>query len=261
MNLTTTFRMSDVCWRNTGCPRPAPPRGHARGLGRGPLGSALARSIPLPAPLEPALRELLRHLPRTAPALARNPRRPAECLLASAALTVAPEAVTKTFLTSGTTGVTRGAHHFVDTRIYEQAVQSGWMRLALSQPEFPLIADALDAPQSSLSHMMFALGVRAGSSFIAADGRLQTERADRGLEQERIVANAPLILPGTALAFLNFFEQLGDRRLALPDGQRRAGDGRLQRQRAGDRQAGSFTRCRGEFLGTAPRSGNQRIRK
>ena len=44
---------------------------------------------------------------------------------------VAPERAAKTFLTSGTTGEGRGAHHFFDTRLYEHAARRGWERLAL----------------------------------------------------------------------------------------------------------------------------------
>src|SRR3569623_787742 len=44
-----------------------------------------------------------------------------------------PEAVTKTFFTSGTTGESRGQHHFLSPRLYDTAIVCGWARLALPQ--------------------------------------------------------------------------------------------------------------------------------
>src|SRR5258707_228722 len=42
-----------------------------------------------------------------------------------------PELVTRTFLTSGTTGEARGEHHFYNTRLYDTSIACGWKRLAL----------------------------------------------------------------------------------------------------------------------------------
>jgi hypothetical protein len=128
--------------------------------------------------------------------------------------------VAKTFLTSGTTGESRGSHHFFDTRLYECSVQSGWARLGLaSWTQFVLLANEAEAPWSSLSHMLLALGMKVGSQryFINADGRLCFEELEKALE-EKIEAAEPLALLGTALVFLNFFEQLGRRRFILPAG-------------------------------------------
>jgi len=131
---------------------------------------------------------------------------------------VAPELVTKTFLTSGTTGETRGAHHFLDTRLYESAVLYGWARLGLrSRQQYALVAG--DAPQSSLTHMISTLTTHSGATsfLVGKDGRLETERLIEALES-RIAQRHPVALPGTALAFLRFFEELGTRRLALRPG-------------------------------------------
>ena len=137
------------------------------------------------------------------------------------ALSVVPaKLVAKTFLTSGTTGESPGTHHFFDTRLYEYSVQYGWARLGLPpRPRFVLIANEADAPRSSLSHMMLALGINAGSQryFLDADGRLRFEELENALE-EKIAAAKPVALLGTALVFLNLFEQLDRRRFILPAG-------------------------------------------
>jgi hypothetical protein len=133
---------------------------------------------------------------------------------------VQPERVAKTFLTSGTTGESRGTHHFFDTRLYEYSVQYGWARLGLPpRPRFVLTTNEADAPRSSLSHMMLALGINAGSQryFLDASGRLRFEQLEEALK-EKMDAAEPLALLGTALVFLNLFEQLGERRFVLPAG-------------------------------------------
>ena len=85
-----------------------------------------------------------------------------------------PELVTKTFLTSGTTGEARGQHHFLNTRLYDTAIVCGWERLAL--PAWRLLilaAPPTDAPQSSLSHMFGVLAARGSARFCTTpDGRL-----------------------------------------------------------------------------------------
>jgi acyl-coenzyme A synthetase/AMP-(fatty) acid ligase len=138
-----------------------------------------------------------------------------------AALCVAPpELVARTFLTSGTTGETRGAHHFVDTLLYDRAAQCGWMRLGLAPHEqFVLVQAEVDAPQSSLSHMMAALGAGGAAQryFIDPAGRLRMVELFHALE-EKIAAAQPVALLGTALAFLNVFEAMDARRLSLPAG-------------------------------------------
>ena len=159
----------------------------------------------------------------TRPAAAHWQEIPAVPLAAfkTARLSVAPpELVTKTFLTSGTTGETRGAHHFLDTRLYEYAVLYGWARLGLrSRYQYALAAAPDDAPHSSLSHMISTLTARTTSTlfFVGEDGRLDTARLIELLE-DWIAHGRAVALPGTALAFLRFFEELGPRRLALPPG-------------------------------------------
>ncbi len=102
------------------------------------------------------------------------------------------EHIGKTFRTSGTTGETRGEHHFHNTRLYEAAVLAGWRRLGLPRLQQIVLAPSpAEAPHSSLSHMLATLAVENG----------ETE---------------PVALLGTALAFLHHFETTPAR--VLPPG-------------------------------------------
>ena len=133
---------------------------------------------------------------------------------------VPPESVAKTFLTSGTTGEMRGSHHFFDTRLYEYSVQYGWARLGRPRRnQLVLVQSNTHAPQSSLSHMMLALGINSRSQWycIDAGGGLHLESLVAQLER-MIAASKPVALLGTALVFLNLFQQLGGRRFTLPAG-------------------------------------------
>jgi acyl-coenzyme A synthetase/AMP-(fatty) acid ligase len=125
------------------------------------------------------------------------------------------EMVTKTFLTSGTTGEARGQHHFINTRLYDTAIVYGWKRLDLPQPRTLILAPSpADAPQSSLSHMFGVLASRVSARFCTTgDGRL-----DIATISEEIAHNTPLAILGTALAFLNLFEQLGAQRWRVAPG-------------------------------------------
>jgi len=126
-----------------------------------------------------------------------------------------PEAMTKTFLTSGTTGEARGQHHFLNTRLYDTAVVCGWQRLALpSLRTLILTPPPADAPHSSLSHMFGVLAARESARFcVTAEGRLDLDAIAGDLDPGK-----PVAALGTALAFLNLFEQLGDQRLPLAPG-------------------------------------------
>lgn len=132
-----------------------------------------------------------------------------------ATLTVAPEAVTQIFQTSGTTGEGRGLHHFVDTKLYEGAVIAGWKQLGLPERlQLILTPAATESPNSSLSHMMATLAAFGAQRYVInAEGAF-----DLPAIREEIQRGEPLALLGTALAFLNLFEALGGERLPLPAG-------------------------------------------
>ena len=111
----------------------------------------------------------------------------------------APEETIKTFRTSGTTGEGFGQHHFRTLEIYETAVREGWRHANMPTGPFLVIAPHPDeAPHSSLSHMLGVLAPR--EAFIAAGGTVDLARLQ--------AAEHPVCLLGTALGFLNLFEQM-----------------------------------------------------
>lgn len=122
-----------------------------------------------------------------------------------------------TFLTSGTTTDRRGAHLFPSLDLYEASIHSAWRGLNL--PEMAcavfLTPTAEEAPQSSLSHMMHVLAP------VVADQSVWLHTPDGGLDISKLKKHAaegrPLYLFGTALAFLQVFDQL-TAPLLLPEG-------------------------------------------
>ena len=126
-----------------------------------------------------------------------------------------------TFHTSGTTGEGPGRHHFRSLALYERAARAGWWHAGLPRrrPQFILIPPPAEAPNSSLSHMMGALGefatdqiwfARATSGAMSIDLETFVDRVEH--------ACGPVVVVGTALAFLHVFERLGEQRLHLPEG-------------------------------------------
>lgn len=126
-----------------------------------------------------------------------------------------------TFQTSGTTGEGEGHHHFRSLALYEKSLRAGWRHagLPLSRPHWLLIPPPEDAPHSSLSHMMGALGEFATERIWVAHHADRAMRIDLDTLIGRAgIADEPVILLGTALSFLHVFERLGARRLSLPAG-------------------------------------------
>jgi hypothetical protein len=118
------------------------------------------------------------------------------------------ERTIRIFRTSGTTGEGFGEHHFCSLSLYEQSAKLGWVRAGLPMGRVvAIIPTAAECPHSSLSQM---------ASWLTAKGRFFFG------EWERLVgylgsADRPVLF-GTALAFLDFFEWLGQRRLSFPAG-------------------------------------------
>ena len=140
----------------------------------------------------------------------------------SARLAVAPPAlVTRIFRTSGTTGEGFGEHHFIDTQLYDAAVLAGWDRLGLPRLyTYALVRSAWVAdPHSSLSQMMSTLAYRSnGINFLVdPEGKLVGTKLLRHLK-EKTTHGQPVAILGTALAFLNYFEQIGLERITLRPG-------------------------------------------
>jgi hypothetical protein len=128
------------------------------------------------------------------------------------------EKVQTVFRTSGTTGETRGSHYFLDTRLYDAAIVRGWDWFGLLPSSLRFLAlSREDAPDSSLSHM-FATLARArcpdnAGWFIDRDGALDVAGLRSSVQEGK-----PIAVLGTALGFLNLFEQLDSARLELPPG-------------------------------------------
>ena len=132
-----------------------------------------------------------------------------------AALRAFPAAETvSTFRTSGTTGEGYGSHHFRSLRLYEASILAAWKTLELPPlPQIILTQRPGDAPHSSLCHMMGTLGALGAQTWcIDAGGGLNLAAL------RQAAAEGPLLLLGTALAFLHLFERLGSERLELAPG-------------------------------------------
>ncbi|HET6406441.1 MAG TPA: hypothetical protein VFG14_01060 [Chthoniobacteraceae bacterium] len=131
---------------------------------------------------------------------------------------VPTDAVRTVFRTSGTTGESRGEHHFLDTRLYDAAIIRGWSWLGVKSLPLRIIArSGADAPDSSLSHMFSEIGRTLpavdATWFVSQEGAIEVDAFVRSIDP-----GEPIGLLGTALGFLNLFEQLGHQRITLPRG-------------------------------------------
>jgi hypothetical protein len=126
-----------------------------------------------------------------------------------------PESETRaTFRTSGTTGEGYGSHYFKSLRLYETSILRAWQMLALPPlPQVILTQRPGDAPHSSLCHMMGTLAALGPQTWcIDAGGTLDVAAL------RHAAASGPVLVLGTALAFLHLFEQLGCETIPLPPG-------------------------------------------
>lgn len=125
-----------------------------------------------------------------------------------AAIRCFPEsATTCTFHTSGTTGEGHGSHHFRTLDLYHAAALGGWRHAGLlEQNILCLLPPPSAAPRSSLSRMAGWLAPEA--NFLPGQWDTLRERID----------SEPVLLLGTALAFLDLFEWLGEKNMPLPPG-------------------------------------------
>lgn len=126
------------------------------------------------------------------------------------------EQCSTTFMTSGTTGETRGQHHFRSTELYETSILEGWQQLGLPTPTNLLILTPPPAqsPHSSLSHMMEVLRQQYCPQAVYL---IDHDKIDPDPLLAAIEKGEPISLLGTALAFLHLFEML-DQPLQLPAG-------------------------------------------
>ena len=120
------------------------------------------------------------------------------------------------FRTSGTTGEGHGKHFFLSLRLYEAAIRRGWDLFGLPGQSFILLMQHPDdAPFSSLCRMGGILtDFQRERFFVTKNGCLELDR----IRESLIEREKPLTLFGTALAFLNLFEQAPDLHLEMPPG-------------------------------------------
>jgi Acyl-protein synthetase, LuxE len=120
------------------------------------------------------------------------------------------------FRTSGTTGELPGKHFLRSLGLYEAAVHRGWDHFRLPrQPLILLMQHPDDAPFSSLSRMGGILADFKPDRFvIAKDGQLEVDQLRKHLADPE----GAVTLFGTALAFLNLFEEAPHLRFHLPAG-------------------------------------------
>jgi hypothetical protein len=132
------------------------------------------------------------------------------------------ERTVRTFRTSGTTTAARGELHLDSLALYEASLLPTFRRHLLPDLRadgrariLALAPPPEEAPDSSLSHM-FATAIRElgapGSGFFAGRGSLRVEALLAALEGQ---APEPLLLAGTAFAFVHLLEAL-ERRGAGP---------------------------------------------
>lgn len=120
-----------------------------------------------------------------------------------------PDETVCTFRTSGTTGEGYGEHHFHSLDLYRAAALGGWRIAGLPEKNiFGLVPHPDQSPYSSLSRMAGWLAPRG--HFFPGDWTALLKKIS-GIQEE-------IFLFGTALAFLDLFEWLGDRSLTLPPG-------------------------------------------
>ena len=115
----------------------------------------------------------------------------------------------RSFRTSGTTGEGYGVHHFRTLELYRAAAIEGWHAAGLpAENLFCLMPSPTDSASSSLSCM--AGWLTLPQHFFLGDW----DRMIGALSGEE----SRVVLFGTALAFLDLFEWLGDREIRLPPG-------------------------------------------
>jgi hypothetical protein len=120
------------------------------------------------------------------------------------------------FRTSGTTGEGYGRHFLPSLELYKEAVLRGWDHARL--PDYPiglLMPDPRENRHSSLAQMGgFLSEDREHRYFWQDGGRLELE----SLRDFISTRERPIVLFGTALAFLNILETSAGSSISLPTG-------------------------------------------
>jgi hypothetical protein len=120
------------------------------------------------------------------------------------------------FRTSGTTGEGFGSHFLPSLDCYQEAVQRGWEYAGL--PRYPiglLMPNPTQNPYSSLARMGAFLAEETEHQYFWRDpGYIDAGKLRDFIERGR----RPVVLFGTALAFLDLLESSGRLESALPEG-------------------------------------------
>jgi hypothetical protein len=131
-------------------------------------------------------------------------------------------ATRQTFRTSGTTGGTRGELHLDTTALYEDSLRASFARGVLAdcagRVRMLILAPSLgEASDSSLSYM-FDVMLRErgapGSDFFLRDGALRIDACIDALSDAQ-EAREPVLVAGTAFAFVHLIDALSSRALAF----------------------------------------------
>jgi Acyl-protein synthetase, LuxE len=126
------------------------------------------------------------------------------------------------FHTSGTTSEKAGKHYFKTRELYDAASRPNFIaHLSPDAADLPVLAltpSPVEAPHSSLAHM---LGIVAGNDcefFVERDVLLLERLTQRLCEIQW--DNQPVMLLGTAFAFVHLFDHLATTHFELPEGSR-----------------------------------------
>ncbi len=129
------------------------------------------------------------------------------------------------FWTSGTTRGVPGRHLVRDLDLYRLSALRGFERFAMYPPRperfASLIPPAAERPRSSLSHMItFVIDAFASEAQWAREWDRLDVPALKGFLEEAARDEAPVVLLGTTLDFVAFFEAVGSWGVRLPPGSR-----------------------------------------
>ena len=160
----------------------------------------------------------------------------------SSVLTTFPSAqAAAIFQSSTTTGETPSRHYIKDLSFYESSLRSGfaqWMQQEDCEQKSPyliLTPAPAEAPYASLTWMMDVVKRRWGSlesSYFIQRGRVDEPRLVSKLKHLAGMSS-PIVLAGTTLAFLTFFDYLERSKLTfqLPTGTRLMDTGGMKTQK------------------------------
>ena len=140
----------------------------------------------------------------------------------------AADAVERTFRTSGTTVGDRGEHHFGTLAYYRAAIFEPFRRFCLPDRQkigmLVLAPSPGELPDSSLSFMLGELVERFGAPFRSGFYFSRDDSGELGFDLDGLYealagADRPVMLLGTAFAFVELFDAVDDD-FRLPEGSR-----------------------------------------